>query len=511
MCAPLLSLSLAPSHIIFHAAAAARRPSKSLPSPPKPPPPLKHTKRARAQPYTHPRESIEADHQRSVAVAADMNIPLNTVKVLRNVPLPDDASVLHTNAAVLDMGSHTTRLGFAGDTAPRMRQRTCVVKGKATFSDAFDVLDDVADSTAAATVLEKGVITDWDGYEELLSRIARILDLGNVESNTPLLVTEKALVPMHQRQKIAEILFETHDVVATSFALSPVLSLYASGLSSGVAVELGYDQSHVAPVFQGFSLFHATHCLEIGGAHLSRHFTSLISGVASTHVPVLESMTPTQRESMWDYIKERHCAVAEDAQSFSEISRAGAMIGSSSAGSPLGGSYDEQDRYREECVLPDGTVLPISGGARFTPGECYFQPSLSPALQHQRDQSMVADEVLLRTTHTPVCIPDLVVDAMQRCDHDLLPTFASHIVLSGGASLLRGLTQRVETDVQACLDSTKGIPSAGSARVYADVERRDAAFLGGSIWASLPAAQALWVTKADYNEVGCMAVVRGCF
>ncbi|KAG5482933.1 hypothetical protein LSCM1_06971 [Leishmania martiniquensis] len=438
-----------------------------------------------------------------------MNIPLNTVKVLRHVPLPDDAGVLYTNAAVLDMGSHTTRLGFAGDTAPRMRQRTCVLKGKATFSDAFNLLDDVADPTAATAVLERGVIVDWEGYEELLSRIVRILDLGNVENNTPLLVTEKALVPMHQRQKISEILFETHQVAATSFALSPVLSLYASGLSSGVAVELGYDQTHVAPVFQGFSLFHATHCLEIGGAHLTQHFTSLMSAVAKKHVPVLESMTPTQQESMWDYIKERHCVVAEDAQAFAEISRACAMMGNS--GSPPGGSHNEEDQYREECVLPDGTVLPINGGARFIPGECYFQPSLSPALQHQRDQANVVDEVLLRTTHTPVGIPNLVVDAMQRCDHDLLPTFASHILLSGGASLLRGLTQRVEIGVQACLDNTKGAPSAGSARVYADVERRDAAFLGGSIWASLPAAQALWVTKADYNEVGSMAVVRGCF
>ncbi|SYZ64262.1 actin-like_protein (plasmid) [Leishmania braziliensis MHOM/BR/75/M2904] len=439
-----------------------------------------------------------------------MNIPLNTVKVLRNVPLPDEASVLHTDAAVLDMGSHTTRLGFAGDTAPRMRQRTCVVKGKATFSDACDVLDHVADPAAATTVLENGVIADWEGYEALLSRVARILDLENVESNTPVLVTEKALVPTHQRQKIAEVLFETHHVVATSFALTPVLSLYASGLSTGVAVELGHDQSHVVPVFQGLALFHATHCLDVGGADLTRHFTSLMSAVASTRVSALESMTPTQRDGMWEYIKERHCVVAESAQLFSEINRAGTRLGSSSSGLPLGGSRDAEDKHREECVLPDGTTLPISGSARFIPGECYFQPSLSPALQHPRDQSTVVDEVLLRTTQTPLSIPELVVDAMQRCDHDLLTTFASHIVISGGASLLRGLTQRVEADVQTCLAGTSDIHSAGSARVYADVERRDAAFVGGSIWASLPAAQALWVTKADYNEVGPMAVVRGC-
>ncbi|GET87319.1 actin-like protein, putative [Leishmania tarentolae] len=506
---PPLPLSPARFRCAFHIAAAVCHPSKSRLLGPA------HRGGTQATPYTdaahYHKRKVKGTCKTSNVAAADMNIPLNTVKVLRNVPLPDEAGVLHTNAAVLDMGSHTTRLGFAGDTMPRMRQRTCIVKGKATFSDACDMLDYVDDPSAATTVLENGVIVDWEGYEELLGRVARILDLDNVEGNTPLLVTEKALAPTHQRQKIAEVLFETHNVVATSFVLSPVLSLYASGLCTGVAVELGHDQSHVAPVFQGFSLFHATHCLGVGGADLTRHFTSLMSGVTTTHVPALGNMSAMQRESMWEYIKERHCTVAEDAQTFAEMSRSRTVMGSTSGGSQLGNLHGEEDRYREECVLPDGTVLPISGAARFIPGEFYFQPSLSPALQQPRDQSTVVDEVLLRTTQTPLSIPELVVDAMKRCDHDLLSTFASHIVVSGGASLLRGLTQRVESDVQTCVANTSGIHGIGRARVYADVERRDAAFVGGSIWASLPAAQALWVTKADYNEVGPMAVVRGCF
>lgn len=439
-----------------------------------------------------------------------MNIPPNTVHVLRNVPLPDEAAVTHTNAAVLDVGSHSTRLGFAGDTAPRMRQRTHVVKGQACFDEASAILDD-RDDPAAATVLENGVITDWEAYEELIERVARILDIGNSEHNTPLLLTEKALVPDHQRQKIAELLFETHHVVAASFTLSPVLALYASGLSTGVSIELGHDQSHIVPVFQGLSLFHATHALDLGGADLTRHFTSLITPIAASRVSVLPSMTSTQQASMWEYVKERHCAVAESKQAFAAVGRFTTTLStshtSSAAASAAAGAGAGEDRYREDCVLPDGTVLPINGAARYSPSEAYFQPSLSPALQHPRDQSAVVDEVLLRSTHAPLSVPELVLDAMERCDQDLLSTFAAHLVVSGGASLLRGLPQRLETEVQTRLAGV----SAESARLIADVERRDAAFIGGSIWASLPAAQSLWVTKSDYDEVGPLAVVRGCF
>ncbi|KPA75058.1 putative actin-like protein [Leptomonas pyrrhocoris] len=433
-----------------------------------------------------------------------MNIPPNTVNVLRSVPLPDEAATMHTNAAVLDVGSCSTRLGFAGDTAPRMRQRTCVVKGRACFDEASAILDE-SDDPAAATVLKSGVIADWEAYEQLMERVVCMLDLGNAEHSTPLLLTEKALVPDHQRRKIAELLFETYHVGAASFALSPVLALYASGLSTGVSVELGNDQSHVVPVFQGLSLFHATHALDLGGAALTRHFTSLMSPLATGLLPLMETMTSAQQESMWEYVKERHCSVAESKQAFSSVDRFTASPSSGSVSSA--GQGAAEDRYKEDFVLPDGTVLPVSGAARFTPGESYFQPSLSPALQHPRDQSAVVDEVLLRSTHTPLSVPELIVDAMQRCDHDLLPTFASHVVLSGGASLLRGVAQRMESEVQARL---AGI-SVESTRLIADVERRDAAFVGGSIWASLPAAQSLWVSKSDYEEVGPLAVVRGCF
>jgi actin-related protein len=433
-----------------------------------------------------------------------MNVPPSTLNVLRNVPLPDEAATMHTNAAVLDVGSHSTRLGFAGDTAPRMRQRTCVVKGQACFDEALAILDE-CDDPAATSVLENGVVTDWEAYEQLVERVTRILDIGNTEYNTPLLLTEKALVPDRQRQKIAELLFETHHVVAASFALSPVLALYASGLSSGVSVELGHDRSHVVPVFQGLSLFHATHALDVGGAGITRHFTSLMTPIAASRVPALEVMTSTQREGMWEFIKERHCSVAETKQAFSAVGRYTSSLSSVSAAPAAQGAAE--DRYKEDCVLPDGTVLPVSGAARFTPAEAYFQPSLSPSLQQPRDQSDIVDEVLLRSTHTPLSVPELVVDAIQRCDQDVLATFASHIVLSGGGSLLRGVTQRMETEVQTQL----GAISAESARLIAEVERRDAAFLGGSIWASLPAAQSLWVTKSDYDEVGSLAVVRGCF
>lgn len=426
-----------------------------------------------------------------------MNVPPNTFKVLRNVPLPDEASVMHTSAAVLDMGSHTTRLGFAGDNAPRMCERTVYVRGGASFGAAA-ASDSEAGATMARSIYTDGVISDWGGYEQLLHRVVNILNVSDADHPTPLLLTEKALVPSTQRQKIAELLFETHGVASASFCQSPALALYASGLCTGVSVELGHHQSHVVSVFQGFSLFHATHCLGFGGSDLTDLFTEQLrpSPSSSGALPFLASLSHPRQRDLWEYLKERFCLVAESKNAFGTVGR-------TSSGSAA--TADLEDRGIETHTLPDGTTMYISSSAQFSGPEVFFQPHLSSKLGAQPDQSSVEDEVLLRTTNRLRALPELIIDCMKRCDQDLMPYLADHILLSGGSSLFRNLPQRLETEVQGLLP-----PAAEGARVLANVERRDAAFIGGSIWASLPAAQNLWVTKADYDEVGSMAVVRGC-
>lgn len=438
-----------------------------------------------------------------------MKVAANTAKVLRNVPLPDEVAVTHTNAAVLDMGSHSTRLGFAGDSAPRMHERTATIRqsggnlspgadrsnngdrdepdlASLCFGSAHEryLGDRLTDGQQRCTVMDRGNVADWEAWEQLIERIDSIMLSSRTELNTPLLLTEKALVPVAQRQKMAEVLYEKHRLNAVSFALSPVLALYASGLCTGVSVELGHEQSHVVPVFQGFSLFHATHCLDLGGNDL----TALLANTTAARLPD-GATSPRGVRDIWAHLKERHCAAAGSRQAYTQLA----------AG-------------REALVrhqLPDGSVLELAG-ERFAAAEAYFDPTLVPRLREPARQGAVSDEVQLRTTSDgkpPPGLHSLIEQSVRKCDEDLVPALLDAIVLSGGSSLFRGLPERLEAEVQALLPGS----SADRARVIADVERREAAFVGGSILASLPTFQDLWVTKAEYDEVGPMAVVRGCF
>ncbi|EPY21454.1 actin-like protein [Strigomonas culicis] len=409
-----------------------------------------------------------------------MKVAPNTAKILRNVPLPNEAAVTYTNPAVLDIGGHSTRLGFAGDNAPRFCERTVVQKSTGrVFNDAY------AESDAAdlAHVMEDGYVTDWDHFELLVQRVDDMLVWGDTDHNTPLLLTEKALLPNTQRQKMAEILYEKFNVPALSFGLSPVLALYAAGLSTGVSVELGYSLSHVVPVFQGVSLFHSIHCLSLGG----RDLTELLRSKSRAQLPA--SVAPQHHTDVWAYLKEKCGRTAEGKDDYNALVDLGA-----------GGSDGD---IVVEQRLPDGTVLGI-GPECYTPVETFFQPHLLPRMKELPDQSNILCEVQLRTSTSSRGIHELLADSVKRCDADLQPLMWDSVVLSGGSSLFRGLATRLEVEASVVSATSERV------RVVAPTERKESAFIGGSILASLPTFQDLWVKRSDYDETGSMSVVRGC-
>ena len=79
------------------------------------------------------------------------------------------------------------------------------------------------------------------------------------------LITEAPLNPVSNREKAAEIFFETFNV--PSFFVSPqaTLSLYASGRTTGLVLDSGDGVTHAVPVYEGFSLPHAITRSDVAG------------------------------------------------------------------------------------------------------------------------------------------------------------------------------------------------------------------------------------------------------
>lgn len=95
-------------------------------------------------------------------------------------------------AAVIDTGTSHTRSGLAGDEQPRS-----VVPSHA----------------GGSAILTHGVVTNWDGLEELWHRIL-YQELCVCPEEVAVLATDAPLSPIANREKMAELLFEGFGVPA---------------------------------------------------------------------------------------------------------------------------------------------------------------------------------------------------------------------------------------------------------------------------------------------------------
>ena len=91
---------------------------------------------------------------------------------------------------------------------------------------------------------------DWHGVEQLLHH-AFYNELRVAPEEHPVILADQPNWNKAEREKMMSILFETFNCPAVFLQSSPVLSLYASGRSTGLSVSIGDELITVVPVYEG--------------------------------------------------------------------------------------------------------------------------------------------------------------------------------------------------------------------------------------------------------------------
>ncbi|MFX0090695.1 MAG: actin, cytoplasmic 2 [Candidatus Hodarchaeota archaeon] len=310
-------------------------------------------------------------------------------------------------AIVIDIGSSLMKAGFSDEDYPRWIFSTLL--GYPRFMNIMDDVDhyirnyyvgEEAQQLRGVLNLvypvECGLVVNWDAITKIWNEyFQRYFQIN--PSEHPVLLTEPPLHPTRNREKMAEVFFEIFNVPAIYVSISAVLSLYASGRTTGVIVDMGESVTQVVPIYEGLPISQAISRLDIGGSDITQYFHRLLrrSGYSL---------------SLIRDIKERLCYVALDPE-----------------------REQESDR-EEQYILPDGEAITL-GTERFLAPETYFHPTA----MEQEEQAL----------------HEVINNTLQQCDTNLRSELCQNIILSGGSSLFPGLKERLHKELSKMLPKTK--------------------------------------------------------
>jgi len=366
---------------------------------------------------------------------------------------------------VVDNGSGMVKAGLAGEDAPSNIFGSIVGRPKHKgimigTEEKECYIGDEAQAKRGILLLSypiaHGIITSWDDMEKIWHHCF-YNELRITPEDHPVLLTEAPLNPKTNREKMISMMFETFACPGTFIQIQAVLSLYASGRTTGIVMDSGDGVSHTVPIYEGYSMPHAVERLDLAGRSLTEYMVKILNYRG-------HQFTTTAEKEIVREIKEQLCYVANDYEE--ELKRA-----------------EETDECEHSFELPDGNSISI-GKERFQCPEALFQP---PMMGKEAQG-----------------IQQITYQSIMKADVDIRKDLYQNVVLSGGTTMYEGIGERMTKEIQ-CL-----APSSMQVKVIAPPERKFSVWIGGSILSSLSTFASSWITRDEFDEIGPSIVHRKC-
>jgi len=368
---------------------------------------------------------------------------------------------------VIDPGSGTFKLGEAGRFVPRVVFDSVV--GKPKFPGLHPGMGP-GDFYVGDEALTKRLVLDLDycidsGRFKSLENFDRLFSYGFSElqktaEESYVLFSEAYQVPVAQRENLAEMIFEKHNVRGFFAAPEALLATYGSGKTTALVIDFGEHKTDIIPIYEAGTQSmlidgNIPRCF-FGGAEVT---DELMKSLANSGYPF---NTYAEREIVRD-IKEKLCYVAFDFDKEQEV-------------------FEKEQKGKGIYTLPDGTKITVRQQRFYCP-EAYFRPAIIG-----REDTLGVHQHIVNLLDTKKRLIENIM--MLRQD------FAQNILLTGGGSMIPGFAKRLVKEL-APLGNTKW-----DAKVMAAEYRKFFTWYGGSLLAPM----ITFVSRDDFEEQGPQCV-----
>lgn len=362
---------------------------------------------------------------------------------------------------VIDNGSNTIKAGFNKDETPRSVFRSVLGRIKCIFDSGVRNKDVFVGNLVNENLhdltypIERGIVKNWDAMEKIWHYAFKD-ELCVDTAEHPVLLTEPILNPKSNREKMVQLMFETFSVPSFYVTTQNVLSIYASGRTTGLSCNLGNEVSTVVPVYEGYSIPHSITSLNLGGLNISEYLQKLLNQKGHSFT------TPDEKETI-RRIKEECSYVALDYDS--EIQKAK--------------SSECEIKYK----ISDRNVVTI-GKERFCCTEILFKPHMNGFDYDGIDK--------------------VIFNSIKKCDIDIHKEMYANIIPSGCSAMFEGLPERLEKEVKCFAPATMKLKIVAPKSKYT-------AWIGGSILAGLDTFPLMVIRHDEYTDEGPRIIHRKCF
>jgi actin-related protein len=309
--------------------------------------------------------------------------------------------------------------------------------------------------------IKRGAVTDWDALA--LTWRHMFCDIDDFEC-LALMVADAPLTSRADRERMVQVMFDVFELPAAYIQNAATLSLVCCGQISEAAcvISSGGGVTTTVAVHKGYAVPDTTECLDVAGEDLTDFMVQML-----TKRGKLNNTTPSQAHEIARDIKEKLAHVDEfRTHNFTQTQ-----------------DYSDYQRGRT-YTLPDGGTIQV-GDELIRCAEALFEPS--------------------RVGRSGRGIGECGMETINKCDISFRHELFGNLVLAGGSTLFPGFATRTQHEIES-----RG-PSGPKFSVNAIPERKDSAWMGGSILASLSTFPQCWITRDEFMEVGPSIVHSKCF